>query len=321
MILQLGSKSDEVRQVQAKLTGLKLYSGAIDGDFGGGTLSAVKQYQQSAGLAVDGAVGDATWQHLFGSPPAALALTTGPLQGRCLGLTGAFETNSSYPDYFSGISGDFDGQGMSYGVLQWNFGQNSLQPLLQEFVGYHPTTAQTVFGDHLPALHVALVADPAGQMDFVRSIQHPVQHTIYQPWLGYFKALGRTPEFQAIETAAATRVYTDALDLCRTYGLKSERAAALMFDIKTQNGTIGPDTAAQIRRDFLVIPASLTNWDREVAQLRIVANRRAEAANSRWVDDVRARKLCCANGGGLVHNIHYDLEQQFGIRLEAVPGL
>ena len=49
--------------------------------------------------------------------------------------------------------------------------------------------------------------------------------------------------------------------------------------------------------------------------MRIVANRRAEAANPAWVEDVRARKLCIANGYGVVHGIPYDLEGQFGIGL------
>ena len=36
----------------------------------------------------------------------------------------------------------------------------------------------------------------------------------------------------------------------------------------------------------------------EVARLRIFANRRAEAANPKWVEDVRMRKLTIANGQG-----------------------
>jgi hypothetical protein len=35
-----------------------------------------------------------------------------------------------------------------------------------------------------------------------------------------------------------------------------------------------------------------------VARLRIFANRRAEAANPKWVEDVRMRKLTIANGQG-----------------------
>lgn len=42
--------------------------------------------------------------------------------------------------------------------------------------------------------------------------------------------------------------------------------------------------------------------------------RRAETANRAWVEDVRTRKLCIANGG-VVHGIPYDLEGQFGISL------
>jgi hypothetical protein len=49
--------------------------------------------------------------------------------------------------------------------------------------------------------------------------------------------------------------------------------------------------------------------------MRIVANRRAEAAKRRFVEDVRKRKLAIANGRGVVHGILLDLEEQFGISL------
>ncbi len=51
---------------------------------------------------------------------------------------------------------------------------------------------------------------------------------------------------------------------------------------------------------------------------RIVVNRCAEAATAKWVEDVRVRKLCIANGEGQVHGIGYDLEGQFGIGLRRV---
>jgi len=53
----------------------------------------------------------------------------------------------------------------------------------------------------------------------------------------------------------------------------------------------------------------------ELERMKIIANRRAEAAKPRWVEDVRARKLCIASGAGEVHGIPYDLEAQFGIAL------
>ena len=65
------------------------------------------------------------------------------LAARCLAITASFETGVGAPDCFCGISGDFDGQGISFGVLQWNFGQGSLQPLLREIVTHHAEVAST----------------------------------------------------------------------------------------------------------------------------------------------------------------------------------
>lgn len=53
-----------------------------------------------------------------------------------------------------------------------------------------------------------------------------------------FKTLGRQGEFQDIEAKNAASLFQDALALCDDYGVSSERAAALMFAIKVQNGGI-----------------------------------------------------------------------------------
>lgn len=85
-----------------------------------------------------------------------------------------------------------------------------------------------------------------------------------------------------------------------------------MFDIKVQNGTIADFTERQIRQDFAALPES----EGETARLCIVANRRAEASNPRWIEDVRSRKLTIATGRGSVHGMHYVLDTAYGIGLE-----
>jgi len=157
------------------------------------------------------------------------------------------------------------------------------------------------------------------QIGWARSIQD-ARHVVTEPWRGLFKTLGRLDEFQAIEVSSAGAMYQDALAWCQTFGVRSERAVALMFDIRVQNGSIGAITRAQIERDFSSIAADTDPDGVEVARLCIVANRRAEAANPKWVEDVRARKLTIANGAGSVHGNHYDLEAQYGIGLEPVVG-
>jgi len=314
--LSLGSHGDEVRRVEQRLKDLGLYTGAIDGAFGGGVQSAVKAFQKSHGLPPDGIIGPRTWGFLLpgDEPPAAPSLAAQPLAQRCLALTGTFETSTGSPDCYCGVAGNFDKQGISFGVLQWNFGQGTLQPLLNQMITAHRDVAETIFQDDLQTLVGVLASPLPDQLRWAASIQDPRRFTIFEPWSGFFKALGRTPEFQAIQVEHADRIRQNADAMCQDFGVGTERALALMFDICVQNGSIGRATAVKIRSDFariaLADPTAI-----EVERLRAIANRRAEAASPAFVEDVRVRKLAIANGEGTVHNIQYNLEQQFGIRL------
>lgn len=312
----VGSKGEEVRQIQSRLAELGLYAGPLDGDFGGGTMAAVQAFQRRKHLQADGSVGSDTWVQLFNSDEMPRpAILDEDLPFRCLALTGTFETNSGAPECFCAIGGDFDDQGMSFGVLQWNFGQNTLQPLLKDLMTQHPDVAQTVFQDELNVVATALAAPHDDLMGFVRSIQHPVTHAINEPWRGMARSLGRTSEFQRLQVKAAGALYSRALGMCQAYGLKSERAAMLMFDICVQNGTISDLVKARIQAEFNRLPSDLAADELEVRKMQIIANRRAEAANPRWVEDVRSRKLCIANGEGVVHGVPIDLAGQYGITM------
>lgn len=55
-----GSRGEEVKQIQQKLSSLGYYSGEADGIFGSLTQSAVKNFQKDNGLKADGIVGEKT---------------------------------------------------------------------------------------------------------------------------------------------------------------------------------------------------------------------------------------------------------------------
>ena len=61
---KLGSRSDEVTQIQTKLKERGLYAGNIDGIFGTQTQAAVIQFQKQKGLTPDGIAGQATLRAL-----------------------------------------------------------------------------------------------------------------------------------------------------------------------------------------------------------------------------------------------------------------
>lgn len=314
-VYKLGSVGSEVTQVQEKLAALGLYTGKVDGAFGGGTESAVVAFQTRSGLDPDGAVGPATWAKLFGGAIPEPTLAAAPMAERAVALSGSFETGGGAPDCFSALAGDFDGQGLSFGALQWNFGQGTLQPILEGLLSDHQEVMETAFDTHLPELTAALAGGKAAVLAFARSIQDPVRRAVEEPWRGMFRALGRTPECQAAQTEAAGAYARKGRSLASTYGLWSERGYALMFDIAVQNGDIGSAARTRILDGFAALPAGLPEDERELQKMRIVANRRAEAASAKFVEDVRRRKLCIANGAGVVHGIAYDLAAQFGIRL------
>jgi hypothetical protein len=316
-VYKLGWCGAEVERIQSRLADLGHYSGPVDGIYGGGTEGAVRLFQRAEELAVDGKVGSDTWDRLFrGQQVPEPAIASTPLCQRCLALTGSFETGRMAPDCFAGLSGDFDGQGLNLGVLQWNFGQGSLQPLLVEMNALHQGLLRDMFVHEYDTL--VEVLEEGGyedQMEWARSIQHPVRHYVFEPWRGYFKTLGRTKEFQNIQTRYSENLYRQALDLCQKYGLRSQRAAALMFDIKVQNGGIRKSVREVIEEDIGQLGTDLDKEDLEVEKMVVIANRRAEASNPRWVEDVRSRKLCCAKGQGTVHGISFHLERQFHITL------
>ena len=241
-----------------------------------------------------------------------------PLNLRCLALTGTFETNSAPPACFGCVAGDFDGQGISYSALQWNFGQGTLQALLSEMNSAHADVMCRVFGDQHEQLSSVLTLPRSGQMLWARSIQTR-KHTLDDQWTARFRALGESAEFQSVATRHASRLFEDGLALCRTLNLKSQRAAALLFDIKVQNGGIGPNALPLIQQDFAAIQPADPDVI-EAAKLRIVANRVADCANVRWREDVRCRKLTVADGTGLVHGRRFDLAAQFGLTLAAWSG-
>lgn len=317
-VFRNGSSGVEVTRIQQRLADLGLLAASPDGVYGAQTEAAVRRFQQGEGLAVDGAVGPQTWALLFPGQEPGGPLATGDVATRCLALTGSFETGQLAPECFASVTGDFDGQGMSFGALQWNFGQGSLQPLLRRLLDEHPDVAERIFGARLDELRQAVLGGRDASMRFAAGIQAPGGKKVAEPWRSLFHSLGLTTQFQDIERDGAAAYFDRAVRLGAVYGLWSERGRALMFDICVQNGSIADATARLIQAGYAALPADLPQEEAEVERMRIVANRRAEAANPRFVEDVRARKLCIAEGRGTVHGVAYDLEGQFGLGLRRV---
>jgi hypothetical protein len=229
---------------------------------------------------------------------------TDPLELRCLALTGSFETGHLPPDCFSALTGDFDGQGLSFSALQWNLGQRTLQPLLGRMFAQHAEVMACCFGELGSMLQGVLTEPVAAQLAWARSIQGP-NHHVTGDWTAAFAALGATAEWQIVAQESAAGYFDRAKFHASQFKLSSDRAIALLFDCAVQNGGV-PSLAFHH-----VLDIRLPDWS-EPELMRAIAGAVADSVNPRYRPDVLARKMTMANGNGIVHETHYDLEE-FGL--------
>ncbi len=100
--IRYGTAGKDVRELQGRLKYLGYYNGAIDGDFGYKTLTALKSFQWKFGMKVDGVAGPKTKLKLYN---ATKAWRPGADQGTTSGATGTGAvtkiTGSSHRGYSS----------------------------------------------------------------------------------------------------------------------------------------------------------------------------------------------------------------------------
>ena len=266
---------------------------------------------------------------LFCRTPKVTEIPLKPLGQRCLEMTASFETSRKPPGCYGVVSGNFDGQGISVGALQWNLGTGTLmallRPVVTDYLGEMKKVMDPVKAQVLADL---LTLDRDQQLAWADTIQS-ARHSVNLPWRAAFQALGEMPAFQDSQVRLANHRFRWAARHCTSWRLKSQRAVALFFDIRVQNGSIGSSTQQRIRHtlefgDLATMGPhyeQLVGLEPEVMKMGVIAHMRAEAANPRWVEDVRKRKLAIALGEGVVHGRAIHLERDFAITMErAVQG-
>jgi len=207
------------------------------------------------------------------------------------------------------LAGDFDGQGISLGYLQWNIGQGTLQPLLKEMAQGSNTTAdfQKIFSGTIvyensqgkktettmaAALKDVLARSRQEQLAFAKSINNK-NNQIAEPWKSAFLKLTQNKSFIQIEDRYA-KPYMDQADKITkssVFGVDSDKGYALAFDIAVQNGSVKPSAKALIEGALKGEKNKLTN----PLSKELTANQRAVVIdlNNRLknVEDINTIKL------------------------------
>jgi hypothetical protein len=245
-------------------------------------------------LPVTGTVSDTTWRVLMHSAEP-------PIFERCLQVVASFEGTQ-----FTLIEGNFDGAGLTWGIIGFTLFNGEISSLLGEIHTRCPDLLSVAFGYESAELVQKLgpAASPQQRMNFAESISGPPpKFRVAEPWRTGFATLGEQREAQRLQIDRARGKYwtnvalRDAHDL----GLTEELDLMLMFDVAVQDG--GMRAKARLEKALELLNPGMSGLERR----RTIAQVVVDSIDSPFRDDVRQRKMCIVEGSGIVHRSRFNL--------------
>ncbi len=258
-----------------------------------------------------------------------------------LNISGSFEGVAGWAN----LTNNFDGEGLSMGLLNQNLGTGSLQPMWVEMRDQHQSVLQSIFSTaQLTSLLKMLsnwqngsltslsnqhfspldLPDPRIQTSATTREAASVQWAVANlyngsafllEWQQALTALGTAPEYISIQIEQAVSIHVLALQLEKTLGLKELRSYLTMFDFVVQNGGIPS-------QDVAVYNTAVQNGSvaTETERLNEILTLRLRHVRPEYVADVRDRKSALINGVGLVHGQNRNLDTEYCFdRLQQYP--
>ncbi len=208
-------------------------------------------------------------------------------------VTSSFETSG---DRFQQVTGNFDGAGLSFGPAQWNFGTNTLDPLLKKFIVADADAFRGCFTDYDDYLEIRDIIGSTTnqQVRWGNSISTGRNNaSVVQPWKGYFQALGRTEAFKAVMVTEALRVYgAKALkevnylqSLVDDVSISHLRCICAIYDLVIQQGSLSKAKRNIEEQVALTKPSN----ERELVEIALVE--RGKKARREYRSDCISRRL------------------------------
>lgn len=253
-------------------------------------------------------------------------------------MTSQFETGGAG---YAGVSGDFDGMGLSCGVLQWNIGSHSLQPMVLAVGEAEVRARMPTLGG---AMWTACSGSTRAGLAIVRGWQTGTRLSALAR--RELVALMTAPAMKARQDARIRAVARDAEALADAWARarggagRTLREVAFFFDLVTQNGgTSGigqpqvaafraqaqPGRAGDLICDYLAAAPRIAGWrdaranagiwrdpaDDAGLDLLIFAYLRSARSKKEWRLDVLNRKGAIAMRKGWVHRGLVDFTAAF----------
>ena len=250
-----------------------------------------------------------------------MSYTDDQLLDTCLNVTGHFEGGT--PKY-SAVTGNFDGMGLSAGIIQWNLGQGTLQQLLKTIAAHMGTTKADSFFTG-PVITTLMNLQPAAAIQYAKAHLLDAGGVKLQPAavVAWEKFLNDPQSVKDQRAYAQTTVLAHAKKLAAQF-LPTEagrsRVVAFFFDTVVQQGsmknvvpaTMFPTTeamalAAQHSSNCHEQWESVLQNDTLAGRLMFYALERAKEGNPTYLWDTFSRRATIGCRVGVVHETNIDL--------------
>jgi hypothetical protein len=197
---------------------------------------------------------------------------------------------------FNSLSGDSDGQGISWGIMQWNFGQSTLAPLLIQMKSKDEDTFKQCFNNDLTIYSQfcnVITQSTDKQLEWARSVQ--TKNHIEASWKAVFDAIANVQAFQDIQTNEAIST-NHKLALDKIEWLRQQfpvemskitlRTYVALFDLSNQHRRLKTEVQNKLLEDW-----QKTKPTKQFEIIKQVAIERGIAARSAYRADSISRRL------------------------------
>jgi hypothetical protein len=232
------------------------------------------------------------------TPPTATVdeITLTDAQEIALKITTEFEGGKSMN--YQALADDFDGQGTSFGLIQWNFGKNTLGPLLKKMLDADATAFKGCFGEDADYDTIEKAIKDGKKDDQLKWARDRIKNK-RSAWKSAFEKLGEVEAFKKIQREQAAAEYhpkvVTAIEKIRemTDTLFTDvelRSYAALFDLCVQQGSIAKAETEIEKRVKDEKPTT------QLALMEIVVTERALKASSEWASDCLSRRMGILTG-------------------------
>ncbi|MFJ3468455.1 hypothetical protein [Pseudomonas sp. NPDC090201] len=207
-------------------------------------------------------------------------------------VSGGYEGRSKL-DYHA-LADDFDGQGTSFGLIQWNFGQGTLGKLLLKmlqldsaaFAGSFPENT-----DYEKLKDALLSSNIISQIEWAENI---IRNNRIG-WKKAFTALGDVEAFQEVQLREAARFHDNVegcvIEMRRLFPslmVRVElRTYVALYDLCVQQG--GLNRGKTLENIRIRLGSEKVNSQQDL--LKICVHERAKTASRQWAADCLSRRL------------------------------